>query len=66
MMVAAASAIADSVEPGELNASFIIPSVFDASVAPAVAAAVRAAAGAGVEASASGESKAGPRTPLGP
>ena len=45
MMVAAASAIADSVEPGELNASFIIPSVFDAGVAPAVAAAVAACAG---------------------
>ncbi|WP_323099816.1 NAD-dependent malic enzyme [Intrasporangium sp. YIM S08009] len=41
MMVAAAHAIADTVEPGELNASFVIPSVFDATVAPAVAAAVR-------------------------
>ena len=40
MMVAAATAIADTVEPGELNPSFIIPSVFDATVAPAVAAAV--------------------------
>ena len=46
MMVAAATAIADTVEPGELNPSFIIPSVFDATVAPAVAAAVRGAAGA--------------------
>ena len=45
MMVAAASAIADSVQPDELNASFIIPSVFDATVAPAVAAAVRRVAG---------------------
>ena len=46
MMVAAATAIADCVEPEELNPSFIIPSVFDATVAPAVAAAVRAAAAA--------------------
>ena len=45
MMVAAASAIADCVDPGELNASFIVPSVFDASVAPAVAAAVLRVAG---------------------
>jgi malate dehydrogenase (oxaloacetate-decarboxylating) len=45
MMVAAATAIADSVHPEELNASFIIPSVFDASVAPAVAAAVCRVAG---------------------
>ncbi|MGO4599681.1 NAD-dependent malic enzyme [Terrabacter sp. 2RAF25] len=45
MMVAAATAIADTVEPGELNASFIIPSVFDSTVAPAVAEAVRRVAG---------------------
>jgi malate dehydrogenase (oxaloacetate-decarboxylating) len=44
MMVAAATAIADCVEPEELNPSYIIPSVFDVSVAPAVAAAVHAAA----------------------
>jgi malate dehydrogenase (oxaloacetate-decarboxylating) len=44
MMIAAARAIADTVEADELNPSFIVPSVFDASVAPAVAAAVRAAA----------------------
>src|SRR5690349_15821384 len=44
MMVAAAHAIADTVQPGELNSSFIIPSVFEASVAPAVADAVRRAA----------------------
>ena len=42
MMVAASAAIADVV--AEPNASFIIPSVFDTSVAPAVAAAVRSAA----------------------
>ncbi|MGZ4519052.1 MAG: NAD(P)-dependent malic enzyme, partial [Mycobacteriaceae bacterium] len=41
MLLAASAAIADVVV--EPNASFIIPSVFDASVAPAVAAAVRAA-----------------------
>ncbi|WP_026454188.1 NAD-dependent malic enzyme [Saccharomonospora iraqiensis] len=44
VMLAGAEAIADSVEPSELNASYIVPSVFDDSVAPAVAAAVRAAA----------------------
>jgi malate dehydrogenase (oxaloacetate-decarboxylating) len=46
MMVAAATAIADCVAPDELNPSYIIPSVFDATVAPAVAAAVHAAADA--------------------
>jgi malate dehydrogenase (oxaloacetate-decarboxylating) len=45
MMIAAAAAIADCVHPDELNASYIVPSVFDADVAPAVAAAVRQAAG---------------------
>jgi len=40
-LLAAAAAIADCVSPDELNASFIVPSVFDAAVAPAVAAAVR-------------------------
>ena len=45
MMIAAATAIADCVHPDELNASYIVPSVFDAEVAPAVAAAVRHAAG---------------------
>ena len=44
MMIAAATAIADCVHPDELNASYIVPSVFDADVAPAVAAAVRHAA----------------------
>jgi malate dehydrogenase (oxaloacetate-decarboxylating) len=48
VMIAAAKAIADSVTPDELNASYIVPSVFDPVVAPAVAAAVRHA----VEASA--------------
>ena len=42
MMIAAAKAIADRVEPEELNPNYIVPSVFDTSVAPAVAAAVRA------------------------
>jgi malate dehydrogenase (oxaloacetate-decarboxylating) len=41
MMIGAAKAIADVVSPDELNPSFIVPSVFDPSVAPAVAAAVR-------------------------
>jgi malate dehydrogenase (oxaloacetate-decarboxylating) len=44
MMIAAAHAIADVVGPDELNPSFIVPSVFDASVSPAVAAAIRAVA----------------------
>ncbi|ADU49353.1 NAD-dependent malic enzyme [Intrasporangium calvum] len=43
VMVAAATAIADAVKPEELNASYIVPSVFDPVVAPAVAQAVRAA-----------------------
>ena len=41
MLIAAAHAIADKVLPEQLNSSYIVPSVFDASVAPAVAAAVR-------------------------
>jgi malate dehydrogenase (oxaloacetate-decarboxylating) len=41
MLVAAATAIADVVTADELNPSFIVPSVFDPKVAPAVAAAVR-------------------------
>ena len=45
MMIAAARALADCVHPDELNASYIVPSVFDPSVAPAVAAAVRHEAG---------------------
>jgi malate dehydrogenase (oxaloacetate-decarboxylating) len=44
MLVAAATAIADAVRPDELNASYIVPSVFDPAVAPAVAAAVRGVA----------------------
>jgi malate dehydrogenase (oxaloacetate-decarboxylating) len=44
VMLAAARAIADSVAADELNASYIVPSVFDPEVAPAVAAAVRQAA----------------------
>jgi len=43
LLIAAATAIADCVEPGELNANYIVPSVFDPAVAPAVAAAVRKA-----------------------
>ena len=48
MLVAASAAIADVVD--EPNASFIVPSVFDTSVAPAVAAAVREAAEEGLSA----------------
>jgi len=44
MSLAAARAIADVVDGQQLNASFIVPSVFDPTVAPAVAAAVKAAA----------------------
>jgi malate dehydrogenase (oxaloacetate-decarboxylating) len=44
MALAAARAIADTVGGDKLNASVIVPSVFDARVAPAVAAAVRAVA----------------------
>ncbi|MFF0341516.1 NAD-dependent malic enzyme [Kribbella sp. NPDC004875] len=43
VMLAAADAIARSVAPEELNATYIVPSVFDPEVAPAVAAAVRQA-----------------------
>ncbi|OLT43883.1 malate dehydrogenase [Saccharomonospora sp. CUA-673] len=43
MLLAAADAVADVVDD-RLNASFIVPSVFDAAVAPAVAEAVRSAA----------------------
>jgi malate dehydrogenase (oxaloacetate-decarboxylating) len=45
MALAAARAIADAVGEEKVNPSVIVPSVFDARVAPAVAAAVRAAAG---------------------
>jgi malate dehydrogenase (oxaloacetate-decarboxylating) len=45
MALAAARAIADVVGEEKLNASVIVPSVFDTRVAPAVAAAVRAVAG---------------------
>jgi malate dehydrogenase (oxaloacetate-decarboxylating) len=41
MLSAAANAIANRVAADQLNPSYIIPSVFDNSVAPAVAAAVR-------------------------
>ncbi|MEP6981310.1 MAG: NAD-dependent malic enzyme, partial [Nakamurella sp.] len=45
MLVAAAEAIADAVSPEELNPNYIVPSVFDPAVAPAVAAAIRQLAG---------------------
>src|SRR3954470_16368125 len=44
MMIAAATAIAAVVRAAELNPTYIVPSVFDPAVAPAVAAAVRAVA----------------------
>jgi malate dehydrogenase (oxaloacetate-decarboxylating) len=44
MLIAAATAIANTVRPDQLNASYIVPSVFDTAVAPAVAAAVLAVA----------------------
>src|ERR1043165_7602009 len=44
MLLAAADAIADVADGDRINASFIVPSVFDAAVAPAVADAVRKAA----------------------
>jgi malate dehydrogenase (oxaloacetate-decarboxylating) len=44
MLLAAAHAIADCVSPEQLNTSFIVPSVFDERVAPAVAKAVVGAA----------------------
>ena len=44
MEFAAARALADIVKPEELAADYIIPSVFNRDVAPAVAAAVAAAA----------------------
>ena len=45
MLVAAAEAIANCVSAEELNPSYIVPSVFDARVAPAVAEAVAGQAG---------------------
>ncbi len=44
MMLAAAGALADVVGEDEVNANYIIPSVFNDKVAGAVAGAVRAAA----------------------
>ena len=41
LLVAAAEAISDCVSPEQLNASFIVPSVFDPNVTKAVAAAVK-------------------------
>jgi malate dehydrogenase (oxaloacetate-decarboxylating) len=41
MLLAAANAIADVVDGERLNASYIVPSVFDSAVSPAVAEAVR-------------------------
>jgi malate dehydrogenase (oxaloacetate-decarboxylating) len=46
-MLAAATAIADCVSSDQLAHDFIVPSVFDAHVAPAVANAVRTASSEG-------------------
>ncbi len=56
MLVAAAEAIANCVSADELNASYIVPSVFDPRVAPAVAEAVVASAHANGLATVSAES----------
>ena len=45
MLLAAAEALADVVSDDQLNASYIVPSVFDEKVAPAVARAIVSAAG---------------------
>jgi malate dehydrogenase (oxaloacetate-decarboxylating) len=44
MREAAAAALASTIAPSELSADYIIPSVFNRAVAPAIAAAVRHAA----------------------
>ena len=43
LLIAAATAIADTVAPEQLNANYIVPSVFDPAVAPAVAASIQKA-----------------------
>jgi len=55
MLIAAATAIADTVEAEELNPTHIVPSVFDPTVAHAVAAAVPAVATAGRKAATSAQ-----------
>jgi malate dehydrogenase (oxaloacetate-decarboxylating) len=45
MREAAAAALAATISPAELSADYVVPSVFNRSVAPAIAAAVRQAAG---------------------
>ena len=46
-LIAAATALANTVAPSELNANYIVPSVLDRHVAPAAAEAVRKAATVG-------------------
>jgi malate dehydrogenase (oxaloacetate-decarboxylating) len=46
MEAAAAQALADVVRPDQLNAAFIVPSVFDPAVPQAVAEAIRTSVGA--------------------
>jgi malate dehydrogenase (oxaloacetate-decarboxylating) len=64
MALAAARAIANSVPEEKLNASVIVPSVFDPKVAPAVAAAVRAVARAQRGVPLDSELDGGPAEPL--
>jgi malate dehydrogenase (oxaloacetate-decarboxylating) len=66
MLMAASAAIADVVSPDQLNASFIIPSVFDAAVVPAVADAVRAAAVHNLSAAQAAPNPAPPSTTIPP
>ena len=54
MLVAAARALADVVQPGELGPDYIVPSVFHADVASGVAAAIREVAAQGKRAAADG------------
>src|SRR5690606_17297468 len=60
MLLAAAEALADAVTPEELNQTYIVPSVFDATVAPAVAAAVSAVAAAEADDATGGAAQEGP------
>jgi malate dehydrogenase (oxaloacetate-decarboxylating) len=58
MAIAAATAIADAVGEDKINPTVIVPSVFDPRVAPAVAAAVRAAGQAGAVPTAAADTSA--------
>jgi malate dehydrogenase (oxaloacetate-decarboxylating) len=62
MLLAAARAIADVVAPEQLNASYIVPSVFDEQVAKAVARAVVAASNGGAPSGAKASASSGAST----